>query len=174
MVQKTIQNYFVSSDSRYPTLLMTNSDMCEWHFKTSSQLELYFATMVELSETSGEPETYTFHLHMSRAIQWFHPTWSVYITLLRKVEGSRNKKSCVNKSWFVAILSMNIFLPLMSLELLLMDFICEISHPQQISRPNITLGSTHWFMISLFPRHGIELPLINEPIDRLSSAMSST
>ena len=60
----------------------------------------------------------------------------------------------------------------MSLELLLMDFICEISHPQQISRPNITLGSTHWFMISLFPRHGIELPLRNEPIDRLSSAMS--
>jgi len=25
--------------------------------------------MVELSETSGEPETYTFHLHTSGAIQ---------------------------------------------------------------------------------------------------------
>ena len=41
------------------------------------------------------------------SIDFIQATWSVYLTVVRKFEGSCNKKSCDNKSWFVAILSMN-------------------------------------------------------------------
>jgi len=75
---------------------MRNPNKCEWNFWAPSQLGRYFCHYGCLFGTSGEPESYSIHLHISRFLTTTkHMEW---FKQLKKVQTLSTKSSFTNSS----------------------------------------------------------------------------